>query len=296
MISELVVTAPNGVERPDVSVDSADVHVTRRPYRDCHRPDSSTLTGESVTLKSSVGKIHIDTPRRRRRRQLHVDVQDRARPEPDRDGTRRTPRGSRRRSRSNSTSRTRPTKAVALHPKPKTVRHEHVAVVQVFATDPDKLDRIKLGSSGLPRSVKLTQTSNNTGIVMGIVTAKPGTYHVTFTASDGKNPPTKKALTIKVKPNQLKVAVNKTVHVSGGRPPVVLPGCASVDPQLQGDGARQRQVGWQRDRIDRSTRKEIAHRQCWAERKNAAQDQQLKARCAGHDPHRRDQVWIDSPG
>ncbi len=231
MISELVVTAPNGVERPDVSVDSGDVHVTAG--------HTATVTGrffdpngQSVTLKSSVGKVHIDTPPTSTT-PGHYTWTFKTGPAPSQIVYVTA---------KNTSGLTAqipfqldvkdlgPPKLSLSIPSPKTVRQNTLLSFKVFATDPDKLDRIKLGSSGLPRSVKLTQISNKTGIVLGIVTAKPGMYHVTFTASDGKHPPTKKALTIKVKPNQLKVAVGKTVHLSGGRLPVV---CHVAHPSIR---------------------------------------------------------------
>jgi hypothetical protein len=55
----------------------------------------------------------------------------------------------------------------------------------ISVTDPDAVDTIALGASGLPAGLNLTDNGNRTGTVSGALTAPPGVYPVTFSANDG---------------------------------------------------------------------------------------------------------------
>ena len=67
----------------------------------------------------------------------------------------------------------------------------------ISATDPNN-DPITLAASGLPAGLNFVDNGNGTGTVSGILTATPGAYLVTFSASDGNNPPVKGTLTVTV--------------------------------------------------------------------------------------------------
>ena len=72
-------------------------------------------------------------------------------------------------------------------PGPQSQDFHDVLTFGISATDPDG-DTITLGASGLPAGLALVDHGNGTGTVSGTLTAPPGVYVATFSASDGVNP------------------------------------------------------------------------------------------------------------
>ena len=209
MISELVVLPANGKERPDINVAKTDVQV--------NQGQTATVTGtyfdvdnEAVTLSSSVGTMHDDGggnfswrfPTGTASSQFVYLTATNA------DGT----------------------KAqipffltiVNLGPPTLVLPASEKGTVGkslkfgIKATDPDPLDPITLGASGLPKGLTFKDNHNRTGTVSGTVKAKPGKYTATFSASDGKHPATQKSLKITITAAELSAIVGKQVRVAGG--------------------------------------------------------------------------------
>ena len=79
------------------------------------------------------------------------------------------------------------TKPILTLPGNQTQDYHDVLTFNISATDPDG-DPITLAASGLPAGLSLTDHGNGTGTVTGTLTATPGDYVVTFSASDGTGP------------------------------------------------------------------------------------------------------------
>ncbi|MFL5832225.1 MAG: multicopper oxidase domain-containing protein [Solirubrobacteraceae bacterium] len=86
----------------------------------------------------------------------------------------------------------------------------------IRATDPDPVDVLSLGAAGLPRGLSFHDNHNRTGSVSGTVTARPGTYTTTFSASDGHNGTTHKALRITITQAALTALIGDKVRPSHG--------------------------------------------------------------------------------
>ncbi len=69
-------------------------------------------------------------------------------------------------------------------PGDQTVAYHGALSLSVSATDPQP-NPLTLSATGLPAGLTFTDNGNGTGTVTGKVTGAPGTYPVTFTASDG---------------------------------------------------------------------------------------------------------------
>jgi hypothetical protein len=110
----------------------------------------------------------------------------------------------------------------------------HGAVsLSVSATDTQP-NALTLSSSGLPTGLSFTDNGNGTGTVTGTVTAAPGNYPVTFTASDGTVSTTSPPITITVTTagttltytgasliaNNRPATLSAVLEEKGGSPPV----------------------------------------------------------------------------
>lgn len=70
-------------------------------------------------------------------------------------------------------------------PGGQSVPYDDTLTFKVSATDPDG-DKLTLKADGLPAGLAFKDTGDGTGQVSGTVTAKPGSYLVTFMADDGQ--------------------------------------------------------------------------------------------------------------
>jgi hypothetical protein len=86
----------------------------------------------------------------------------------------------------------------------------------ISATDPDAIDPLALGASGLPRGLTFRDNHNRTGTVSGTISARPGNYLTTFSASDGHNPAAHKSLRITITQAALTALIGDTVRPSHG--------------------------------------------------------------------------------
>lgn len=209
MISELVVVAPSGKERPDMNVNSTSVQV--------NAGQTATVKGtffdgdgEAVTLSSSVGTMHDDgggnytwsfptgaapsqwvyltaTSASGLKSQLpfFLNVVDLGPP-------------------------------TLVLPGTKTAQSGSQLKFGIAARDPDPLDVLTLGAFGLPSGLKFKDNHNRTGTVSGKITARPGRYTVTFTASDGKTTPAHGTVRIKITPAELAALVGRQLRLSNG--------------------------------------------------------------------------------
>ena len=209
MLSELVVTAPNGKERPDINLDATKVTV--------ESGQTATVSGtyfdvdnEPVKLSSSAGSIHANGggkftwrfPTGTASSQFVYLTATNA------DGTTgQVPfflsivnRGG----------------PKLLLPGPKTAAVGSSLSFRIRATDPNPFLPVKLSASRLPRSLRFKDNHNRTGTASGKITARKGTYLAKFTASDGKNPPVSGTVRIRVTPAELSALIGKRVRLSHG--------------------------------------------------------------------------------
>jgi FtsP/CotA-like multicopper oxidase with cupredoxin domain len=227
MLSELVVVgSANGRERPNINVGATQV--------DAHPGQTATVTGtyfdpngEAVTLSSSVGSVHddgggqftwsfpsgpapsqfvyltaTDTDGMKAQIPFFLNILDLGPP-------------------------------VLKLPGPQRTRGR--LSFTISATDPDAVDHITLGASGLPAGLKFADNGNGTGTVSGTVLAKPGVYTVTFTATDGKNPTVTGTVAITVlPPAELSAKIAGRVMLSHGTIGVL---CVVSHPALKSCGA-----------------------------------------------------------
>lgn len=82
-------------------------------------------------------------------------------------------------------------------PADQTVQYSDGLSFGVTATDADG-DTLVLSASGLPAGLSFIDNGDGTGSVSGNTTAAPGSYVVTFNASDGANPAASQTLTVTV--------------------------------------------------------------------------------------------------
>jgi FtsP/CotA-like multicopper oxidase with cupredoxin domain len=225
MLGELVVVPDSsGKERPDVNVDSSDVHVNAGA--------TATVTGtyadpqgQPVTLTSSVGSVHddggghytwtfptgsalsqivyitaTDTSGLKAQIPFSLDIKDLGPP-------------------------------VLKLPGSQTVQQGSKLTFKVSATDPDAADKISFGAASLPTGLALTDNGDGTATVSGTVTAPPGMYTAVLSASDGKNPAVTGNVTITVTPKpELSATVGSHVKLRHG---AITVGCKTQHKTLQ---------------------------------------------------------------
>jgi FtsP/CotA-like multicopper oxidase with cupredoxin domain len=222
MISELVVLPANGKERPDINVDQTNVQV--------NQGQTATATGsyfdignQKVTLSSSVGtmtdngggKFTWKFPSGSATSQF-VYL------------TATNPDGSKGQI-PFFLSVVNPPPTLALPVSAKGT----VAQTLKFgtgATDPNPLDKLKLGATGLPSGLTFTDNHNRAGTVAGIVRGKSGKFTATFSVSDGHNATVRKTIKITISPAQLLPNVGRRVRLSNGR---ISIGCRAVQGAIR---------------------------------------------------------------
>ena len=79
-----------------------------------------------------------------------------------------------------------------------TVQYSDTLSFGISANDPETTDTLVLGASGLPNGLSFTDNGDRTGTVSGTALVPAGTYPVTFSVSDGYNPPVLASLNIVV--------------------------------------------------------------------------------------------------
>jgi FtsP/CotA-like multicopper oxidase with cupredoxin domain len=209
MLSELVVTAPNGKERPDINVNATQVTVSQG--------QTATVTGtyfdvdnEPAKLSSSVGSMHDSgggnftwsyQTGTTSSRFVYLTATNA-------DG---------------STGQVPFFLNIVNHGGPKLLLPGSKSAAigsslsfRIRATDPNPFLPVKLSASRLPRSLRFKDNHNRTGTASGKITARKGTYLAKFTASDGKNPPVSGTVRIRVTPSELSALIGKRVRLSGG--------------------------------------------------------------------------------
>ncbi len=223
MLSELVVTAPNGKERPDINVNATQVTVSQG--------QTATVTGtyfdvdnEPVKLSSSVGSMHDNGggnftwsfPTGTTSSQFVYLTATNA------DG---------------STGQVPFFLNIVNHggpklllPGSKTAAIGSSLSFRIRATDPNPFLPVKLSASRLPRSLRFKDNHNRTGTASGKITARKGTYLAKFTASDGKNPPVSGTVRIRVTPPELSALIGKRVRLSGG---AISVGCKVLNGSIR---------------------------------------------------------------
>jgi FtsP/CotA-like multicopper oxidase with cupredoxin domain len=180
MLSEIVVTAPNGNERPDVNVDASSTSVNqggeatiKGTYKD--------RDGDAVTLAASIGTVTDDGGGKWTwkyptgtddSREVFVTATD----------------AGGRKSQAVFDLKINNTPPTLVLPGPHTSPLGSPDSFAVSATDPDAPDTVSIGATGLPSGLTLTDNGNRTATVSGTPTAAPGLYMVTFSANDGKHP------------------------------------------------------------------------------------------------------------
>ena len=113
-------------------------------------------------------------------------------------------------------------------PGPQTADYHDPLSFGFSATDPDG-DTLTLAATGLPAGLTVTDNGNGTATVGGILTAIPGVYVATLTASDGVNPPVTGLVQITVTKEET------TLSYTG--PTVILNGAnATLSAVLKEDG------------------------------------------------------------
>src|SRR5258706_6443962 len=101
-------------------------------------------------------------------------------------------------------------------PGPQSQAYHDLLSFGISATDPDD-DPITLGASGLPSGLALVDHGDGTGTVSGTLTATPGVYVATFSASDGHNPAVTKTVQITVTKEETTLTyTGPTVILNGG--------------------------------------------------------------------------------
>jgi FtsP/CotA-like multicopper oxidase with cupredoxin domain len=208
MLSELVVTSPTGKERPDINVNSGTVTVNQNQTATVNGTYFN-VDGGPVTLSSSVGTVH------------------------DNGGGNYTwtfPTGAA----ASQVVYVTATNASGLKgqipfflqiknlgpptltlPGAQTAKVGSTLSFGISATTPNTGLPLALGATGLPTSLVFTDKHNNTGSVSGKVTARPGTYTATFTASDGtSNKPASGTVKITITPPPLSAVIGNKVRLS----------------------------------------------------------------------------------
>src|SRR3954452_15783793 len=219
MLSEFVVTAPNGNERPDVNVDSASTSVAQG--------GEATIKGtyadrdnDPVTLTASVGTVTDDGAGKwtwkyptgsDNSREVFITAAD--------------PGG--RKSQTVFQLQINNTPPSLVLPASQSVALGAPASFGVSANDPDVPDTVALGASGLPAGLSFADGGSRAGTVSGTPTAAPGVYMATFSANDGKNTAVTGVVPITVTPA---LATPLTALVS--RPERLVKGAITVGCRL----------------------------------------------------------------
>jgi hypothetical protein len=209
MLSELVVVPASGKERPDINVDATQVQV--------NQGDTASITGnffdpnsDPVSLSSSVGSVQptgggnfkwtFETGSTNSQF-VYLTATD-----------------------SNGLKSQMPffLRVVNVPPTLVLPRNQRGKFGRPFsfgirATDPNAVDTLALGASGLPRGLRFRDNHNRTGTVSGTVSARPGTYTTTFSASDGHNPAARRSLRITITQSALTALIGDKVRPSHGR-------------------------------------------------------------------------------
>jgi FtsP/CotA-like multicopper oxidase with cupredoxin domain len=108
------------------------------------------------------------------------------------------------------------TKPILSLPGDQTQDYHDFLTFNISATDPNN-DPITLSSTALPAGLTLVDHGDGTATISGTLTATPGAYPVTFSASDGNNPPVNGTLTINVTKEETGlVYTGPTVILNGG--------------------------------------------------------------------------------
>ncbi len=81
-------------------------------------------------------------------------------------------------------------------PSDQTAQYSDALSFGVSASDPDPTDTLVLSVSGLPDGLSFTDNGDGIGTVDGTAQAPAGTYPVTFSVSDGFNPPVEAGLNV----------------------------------------------------------------------------------------------------
>jgi FtsP/CotA-like multicopper oxidase with cupredoxin domain len=225
MLSELVVVPDSsGKERPDVNVDNSEVNVNAGATASVTGTYADP-NGQNVTLTSSVGSVHddgsghytwsfptggapsqivyvtaTDTSGLKAQIPFSLNVKDLGPP-------------------------------VLKLPGAQKVRTGSRLSFGVSATDPDPGDKITFGAAALPTGLTLTDNGDGTATVSGKVTAKPGNYTATVSASDGKNAAVTGNVAITVTPKpEVSVVVGKRVKLKHG---AIKVGCKAQHKTLK---------------------------------------------------------------
>jgi hypothetical protein len=107
-------------------------------------------------------------------------------------------------------------KPILSLPGDQTQDYHDFLTFNISATDPNN-DPITLSSTALPAGLTLVDHGDGTATISGTLTATPGAYPVTFSASDGNNPPVNGTLTITVTKEETGlVYTGPTVILNGG--------------------------------------------------------------------------------
>ena len=191
MLSELVIVPKSGNERPNINPDVA----TSGPKQGETALMSGIVgdpDGDPVTLTASIGTVenfgnglwswHFDTGQAKSQL-VYITATD-----------------------SNGLkgqavfdmriSNTPPTLVV---PGPHIVNAGSFTSFNVSATDPDAVDTLTFGATGLPAGLSLVDNGNRTATISGQPIAPPGDYNATVAVSDGHNLPVTGTLKITIK-------------------------------------------------------------------------------------------------
>lgn len=192
MLGELVVTAPNGNEQPNVNANVTQVNTHHGDlvtvHGTYHDPD-----GDPVTLSASIGSVSDDggglwtwtytTVGADDSQFVYVTATDSA-----------------------GLKNQAPFILHLINTPPTLVLpgaqsedfHDPLSF-GISATDPNTADTVSLSATGLPAGLSFTDNGNRTGTVSGTITGAPGPYVVTFSADDHVDPtPTTGTVTITV--------------------------------------------------------------------------------------------------
>ncbi len=230
MLSELVIVPPNGKERPDINVGATQVQVSPG--------QTATVTGtyfdpdgDPVTLSASVGAMSdtgggnytwsfptgarttsqwvyltaTNSAGLKAQMPVYLQVNDLGPP-----------------------TLMLPASESGVRGKPLTFG--------ISASDPDAVDVLTLGASGLPAGLTFKDNGNRTGTVSGTVIAPPGVYMAGFSATDGKTTPAVGTVRITITapvsppPPELTAVVGKQLKLSGG---AITVGCRVLNPSIR---------------------------------------------------------------
>jgi FtsP/CotA-like multicopper oxidase with cupredoxin domain len=224
MLGEVVVTAPNGKERPDVNVDASST-TAEQDQTASIGGTFSDRDGEAVTLTASTGSLTQGAGK-----------WTWTKPTSASDGggivfITATDAGGLKDQVAFQLNVTNTPPALVV-PGPQGVAIGKAHTVPISADDPNTSDTIALGASGLPSGLSFTDNHNRTGVVSGTVTAPPGVYVTTFSADDGKHAPVTSDVTYTV------TASGKLLTGIVNRPEVIrkksiVVGCRLVVPTVK---------------------------------------------------------------